>query len=61
VKIMTIADVDRLRGDADPGTHLARYDHANSAPARAGVKTVIDVWCPACEALAGEPCHSVQN
>jgi hypothetical protein len=56
VRILTIADMSRLRGSAAPSTHLARYDLANGAPARAEVKNVLDVACPDCGAVAGVPC-----
>jgi hypothetical protein len=56
VRVMTPADVKRLRGDARPGTHLARYDLANSRNAR----RVLDEPCPepSCGAGPGVQCFS---
>ena len=43
---MTPIDMDRLRGDAPPETHLARYERAHFA----GARRVIHVACPDCGA-----------
>ena len=46
MKIMTMADVKRLRVDGPSDTHLERFEAANNA----GSKTVLDVRCPHCGA-----------
>ncbi len=46
MKVMTMADVKRLRGQAPEKTHLARFELANDR----GAKAVLDVRCPECGA-----------
>lgn len=50
--IFTIADIDRLRGEAQRGTHLARYELA----VRLGAKRVLGEPCPDCGAAADNQC-----
>jgi len=59
MKIMKPSDIENLRGNAQPQTHLARYDAANSAPPRAAVRFVLDIECPEeeCGADVGEQCR----
>jgi|HubBroStandDraft_2_1064218.scaffolds.fasta_scaffold162113_4 hypothetical protein len=52
MKIMTPADITRLRGDAPTETHLARYDRANEA----GARRVLLVSCPFCGAAIDKVC-----
>jgi hypothetical protein len=56
MRIMRPSDIERLRGQAAKSTHLARYEHANDAPARAEVTSVLDVACPHCGVDAGAQC-----
>lgn len=54
---MRIADIKRLKGDADDTTHLARYDRA----LHLGRVRVLHCTCPDCEAPIGQPCHPVKS
>ncbi len=47
-----VSDMDRLRGDAPPSTHLARYERAHDA----GARRVLRVACPDCGARANALC-----
>jgi hypothetical protein len=49
---MKVSDMDRLRGDAPPSTHLARYERAHDA----GARRVLRVACPDCGARANALC-----
>jgi hypothetical protein len=55
------SELERLRGDSAPTTHLARYERASRAPKRAKVREVLDVDCPDCWASAGDPCVKVES
>ena len=54
MKIMTMADVTRLRGDppCPKTTHLARFELANDQ----GAENVLRVECPHCGAKPRDPC-----
>lgn len=54
---MTTDDMARLRGDAPPSTHLARYERAHEV----GVHRVLRVICPDCGARVGALCTSLTN
>lgn len=51
-KTLRPADLKRLRGEAAPTTHLARYEAANNA----GVGCVLDVPCIDCGAPTRKAC-----
>lgn len=52
-RIMRPSDIARLRGNAEPSTHLARYERAHTI----GVKSVLAVTCPECGACAERQCR----
>ena len=56
MKIMTVKDMTRLRGDSAWHTHLARFELANDNSKR----VVLDEACPYCGAHVGEQCHERQ-
>jgi hypothetical protein len=56
VLAMTIDDIERLRGEALPTTHLARYEEATEAPELDVITEVLQVPCPYCGADAGDQC-----
>ena len=51
-KVMTMDDVRRLKGQALPATHLARYEAAHDA----GKACVLDVPCVECGAAISIQC-----
>lgn len=53
MRIMTVKDMVRLRGDAARHTHLVRFEVANDR----NKKLVLDESCPHCSAKVGEQCH----
>jgi hypothetical protein len=55
-RILRPSDINRLRGDAKPRTHLARYELANNRHAH----RVLDEPCPEsdCGAAPGSQCFS---
>ncbi len=48
-RLMRPADLERLRGEARPSTHLARYELANDR----GARCVLDEPCPEGDCGAG--------
>lgn len=51
-RVMRTSDIARLRGNAEPSTHLARYQRALDT----GASRVLAVACPECGACAERQC-----
>jgi hypothetical protein len=56
-RVMTPRDLQRLRGEAAPSTHLARYELANDL----GARVVLDEPCPCCGAHVRVACSEGVN